>query len=457
MHQLPETFKSRMKQYLNKDYESFIKTYEQSHTQGLRVNTLKLTTDQFLSLSPFHLQVVPWTAEGFYYQEEDRPGKHPYHAAGLYYIQEPSAMAVTEVLDPQPGEKILDLSAAPGGKSTHIVTKMKDKGLLVANEIHPTRVKALSENLERFGAKHILVTNESPNHLAKIFPEYFDRILVDAPCSGEGMFRKNPEAIAEWSESHVQYCAIRQQDILDEAQKMLKPGGTLVYSTCTFAPEENEGTIARFIDKYPQFEIEPIPDTLAGLFKSGEPKWVENDDSSKLQFTLRLWPHHIQGEGHFIAKLRKKESTVEATFKPMKVKSLPEAVQYYRSFAKEHLSEVAEGIFHSFGDHLYLVPDGLPDLKGIKVERLGLHLGELKKKRFEPSHALAMALSKNHVRQFLPLNLEQAEKYLRGETLQVESNQTGWTLVTIDAYPLGWGKISNHQLKNHYPKGLRWK
>ena len=458
MIQLPIDFQNKMKTLLKESYDSFLHSYEKPHVHGLRANKLKTPLASFQKIVPFQLEPVPWTEEGFYYQAEDRPGKHPFHAAGLYYIQEPSAMAVAEVLDPQPGERILDLSAAPGGKSTHIASKLNNQGLLVSNEIHPTRVKALVENLERFGTKNALITNESPEKLSKVFPEYFDRVIVDAPCSGEGMFRKIPEAIEEWSIEHVQFCAIRQKGILDEAQKMLKPGGILVYSTCTFSPEENEGTIASFIKKYPEFEIETIPEKLATHFQIGNPEWVTVGDSiNELKSTVRLWPHHLAGEGHYIAKLRKKESTIDSKIKPLKVKADPEGVKYFRKFENEHLQISIDGHFHSFGDHLYLAPSELPDLKGVKIERLGWHLGELKKNRFEPSHAFALGLSKEEVKQTFELSLEQVEKYLKGESLLLDSPVNGWTLILYSGFPVGWGKISNGQLKNHYPKGLRWK
>jgi len=457
---LPTKFLERMQRQLEASYSEFLQSFEQSHTLGLRANTLKINLSAFQQLVPFSLTPIPWTTEGFYYTENDGPGKHPFHAAGLYYIQEPSAMAVTEVLDPQPGERILDLSAAPGGKSTHIATKINDQGLLVSNEIHPTRVKILAENMERFGITNAIITNESPERLAHLFPEYFDRILVDAPCSGEGMFRKNPDAINEWSEEHVLFCARRQEGILDEAQKMLKPGGILVYSTCTFAPEENEGTLSSFLQRYPQFEMEPIPETFSSQFDQGHPEWLDMTNKPQLTNSVRLWPHQIKGEGHFIAKLRKTDSTVNKKFKPMKYNPHIEAVKFFQTFQHENLTTSVAGSLHSFGDHLYHVPYELPDLKGIKVERLGWHLGELKKNRFEPSHALALGLKANDVLQSINLNeisTAFVEKYLQGESLQVNDNRPGWVLVTTHHFPLGWGKLSNGQLKNHYPKGLRWK
>lgn len=458
MTRLPEAFLVRMKNFLQTDYEEFIESYQWPQTHGLRINTLKIKADEFLKRSPFSLVKIPWTEQGFYFDENDRPGKHPYHAASLYYIQEPSAMAVVEVLDPKPGERILDISAAPGGKSTHILSRMNHAGLLLANEIHPKRVKALVENIERFGARNALITNESPSRLSGAFPQFFDRILVDAPCSGEGMFRKNGEAIAEWSEENIRSCAIRQDAILTEAEKMLKPDGILVYSTCTFAPEENEGTISRFIDKYPYFEIKPVPESLESLFEKGRPEWMDLDQNASIQQTLRLWPHRIRGEGHYIAKLQKKGEVSAAKVKDMIWKPLQEAYNYYQTFVKENLKKEFDGPFHSFGNHLYLVPQSLPDLKGLKVERLGFHLGELKKKRFEPGHALAMGLFADDVKRYIDLSDQPSliEAYLKGESFQVDSPDSGWTLVTVHRFPLGWGKISGGILKNHLPKGLRW-
>ena len=255
---LPQLFLDRMKQMLEEEYPAFLNSYEDARYQALRINPSKTDRNRFAEETSFHLQPVPWEANGFYYEKEDQPGKHPYHEAGVYYIQEPSAMAPAAYLDAQPGEKVLDLCAAPGGKSTQIAAAMQGKGLLVSNEIHPARAKILSENMERMGVKNVMVTNESPQTLAGMFTEYFDRIMVDAPCSGEGMFRKNEQACEEWSPENVQVCAARQQEILACAASMLRPGGRMVYSTCTFAPEENEGTISRFLEQHPQFHIVPV-------------------------------------------------------------------------------------------------------------------------------------------------------------------------------------------------------
>ncbi|QGG47071.1 RsmB/NOP family class I SAM-dependent RNA methyltransferase [Heliorestis convoluta] len=292
---LPEAFQKRLQSQLDeKSYQAFLESYNRSPAQALRLNPLKVKNHAtFQEKSPFHLKPVPWCSLGYYYHEEDRPGKHPYHAAGLYYIQEPSAMAVVEVLNPQEGERILDLCAAPGGKSTQIAGYLANEGLLIANEINYKRARILAENLERWGAKNVLITNENPDRLAQKFPEFFDKIVIDAPCSGEGMFRKLPEALSDWTENKVEQCSLMQKDILVQAATMLRPGGTIVYSTCTFSPAENEEQINHFLDQQPQFEALNIT----------TPAYFQRENNN-----LRLWPHQIEGEGHYIALLRKKEN-----------------------------------------------------------------------------------------------------------------------------------------------------
>ena len=268
---LPEQFCVRMKEMLGEEYAAFYASYDLPKYQALRINPLKTERDTFLQQAPFSLNRVPWTTNGYYYSGNDHPGRHPYHEAGVYYIQEPSAMAPAEYLMAEPGERILDLCAAPGGKSTQIACSMQGEGLIVCNEIHPARAKILSENIERMGVCNALVTNETPQKLSDNFREYFDRILVDAPCSGEGMFRKNEDACDEWSPENVENCAARQAEILDCAAEMLKPGGRLVYSTCTFAPAENEGSISRFLERHPEFSILPV-EKKDGMMP-GVPAW----------------------------------------------------------------------------------------------------------------------------------------------------------------------------------------
>lgn len=454
LNQLPQAFVQKMNELLEDEFHDFIKSYEQTPHLGLRVNTLKVAVEDFLNLSPFSLSPVAWTREGFYYDKNDKPGKHPYHEAGLYYIQEPSAMAAVEYLQPEPGEKVLDLCAAPGGKTTQIAAKMKQQGLLIANEVVPSRAKVLSQNVERMGITNCVVLNEKPERLADEFENFFDRVLVDAPCSGEGMFRKDPDVTREWSLAQVDACSRRQLHILDDASRMLRAGGRLVYSTCTFSPEENEQVVAEFVTKHPEFEIERV-DVLPG-FQSGRREWVQNGDSH-VERTIRIWPHRVKGEGHYIAVLRKTDGAeCWRAQKPFKSKLSRNQLQVYYAFASEHLNKTPEGNFQLFGEQLYLVPSDMPSLKGLKVIRPGLHLGALKKNRFEPAHSLALALRAEEIKRAVNFDPSEIIPYLKGESLNIDGEK-GWYVVQVDGYSIGWGKWANHVLKNHYPKGLRWK
>ncbi len=440
---LPAEFLRRMEALLGQEYPEFIASYEQERYYGLRVNTLKVSVPQFQKLAPFRLESVPWAPEGFYFRPEDEPGKHPYHAAGLYYIQEPSAMVAGSILDPQPGECILDLAAAPGGKTTHLATKMQGTGLLVANEINRTRAKVLSQNVERLGLRNCLVLNETPERLAQRFPEYFQRVLVDAPCSGEGMFRKDPAACAEWSQEHVLGCATRQTNILESAAYLVAPGGLLLYSTCTFAPQENEEVVARFLATHKNFQLEKIPYS---------PGFVPG----RLPQTVRLWPHRIKGEGHFIALFRKAAQPSNGQMRPIQQRIDQREIQPYLDFVSSYLTRPLCGEYAFFGPNLYLLPPECPDLAGLQVLRPGLQLGSIRKGHFVPAHALALTLTPDIVHNTVNYEAESTEvlTYLRGETLSVQG-KPGWYLVTVDGLSLGWGKLTGTTLKNHYPKGLR--
>ncbi|MBO8172895.1 MAG: RsmF rRNA methyltransferase first C-terminal domain-containing protein [Bacillaceae bacterium] len=451
---LPQAFVDKMKKLLGDDeYGSFRASLNGEKTVGLRVNRLKVSPGECHDLFPFPLEPVPFCPDGFYIDPDAQAGKHPFHQSGLYYMQEPSAMFPATVLAPQKHEKVLDLCAAPGGKATHLAALMADTGLLVANEIHPARVKALSENIERMGITNAVVTNETPEKLAERFPGFFDRILVDAPCSGEGMFRKDPEAMTYWSCDHVDRCSRQQSDILDAAYAMLNEGGTLVYSTCTFSPEENEQVMEAFIRKYPDMELLPVPKT-SGI-RDGVVRWSRHR-TEVLSRTARLWPHHLRGEGHFVALLKKNGSPPAVQLKPVKSSVRKQDLQLYREFEKDYLNVVIERPMITIRSRLYALPPDCPELKGLKVVRSGLHLGELKKNRFEPNHALAMALKREDVKHTLPLSLEDErwKKYLRGETIHTGDDR-GWLMVTIEGFPLGWGKEVKGTVKNFYPKGLR--
>lgn len=453
---LPVEFTDRMKKLLGDEYNDFEYCYDNDNYQGLRINSLKVGEEDYKRIrAMFGCETsVEWEENGFYYEPDTRPGKHPFHEMGLYYIQEPSAMSAAAILKPEPGARVLDLCAAPGGKSTQLASYLAQKGLLVANEINAARAKILSLNIERMGIKNAIVTNEDSGKMASRFPTFFHSILVDAPCSGEGMFRKNSEAIEEWSLDNVKLCAERQEEILDNAASMLLPGGTLVYSTCTFAEEENELSIQSFLDRHTEFEM---VDYAAPWF---EPAFYE------LKGAYRLWPHKLHGEGHFVAILRKSGTlnTEGKEYKDKASKLSKERLDLVKDFlnktvSKELTKEILEGKIVCFGEQLYIAPKEAPSMNGIRVLRNGLHIGEFKKNRFEPSHALALAMKKSDAINSVDISLENPASisYFRGESLVVPEGQNpkGWTLVCIEGYPAGWGKASNGMIKNHYPKGLR--
>lgn len=614
---LPEAFLERMQGMLGEEYAAFLESYGREHVQGLRLNPGKIgaagrsaaelagsvAAGQCAAevagngaagqcAAEVHgngkgghcmaelagagagcrdagfarLSRVPWAEDGYYYEAPDQPGKHPFHEAGVYYIQEPSAMAPVGLLDVRPGERILDLCAAPGGKSVQIAGKLGGSGMLFCNEIHPARAKILSENIERMGIGNACVLNETPERLAEAFPGYFDRVLVDAPCSGEGMFRKSPAAREEWSQENVMLCAGRQDGILDCAAGMLRSGGRLVYSTCTFAPEEDEGSVARFLQRHEEFRILPVEKERLGLEGcDGMPDVLDGADSLPgLDGALRLWPHRVRGEGHFAAVLEKDGAIREECRNPeynCAVKritadmakgtakgadtSLPEE---FLRFCAENLrlpeyasdrdqapdlaeageravcglsaggqaserkaqppesktqppqsgrmdgekppttekrmakgkagagtraavdpgtEEVLLGLgratgftgavkYMRFGDNLYLIPADMPSFRGLKVLRPGLHLGEVKKNRFEPSHALALALRPAWAAHVWNLDSDGPEivGYLRGQTFPAEGEK-GWYLICVDGFGTGWGKLAGGIMKNHYPRGLR--
>ena len=427
---LPEAFLDRMKHQLDDEYEDFLRSLERPRAVALRFNPLKGTAPEL----PFVQQPVPWEPEGFYYDPASRPGLHVYHEAGVYYLQEASAMAPVALLDPQPGERVCDLCSAPGGKTTQIAGRMLGKGFLLCNEWSPKRAKILSQNIERMGVANALVTNEDTSVLAKRFAGSFDKVLIDAPCSGEGMFRKEEAAVTDWSIETVQMCARRQAEILHNGAQLVRPGGRLVYSTCTFAPEEDELAVAAFLENHPEFEPEIIK----------APWFVPGENGSH-----RLWPHKLLGEGHFAAVLRKKGDK-EAEFTPVSGGKLPKE---WVQFAKDLQIELPAGQAVMFGDTLYWAPEGMPDIARLRVLRAGLELGTVKKGRFEPSHALALWLKTcANVQNYEPDSAEMA-KYIHGDV--VPSSIRGWCLVTAGGYSIGWGKGDGNVLKNHYPKGLR--
>ena len=449
-----------MKDFLGNEWDDFLYSYDNNRFQALRFNTLKVQSPEermriLKTLKISSDKRVSWANAAYYFDENVRPGKHPYHEMGLYYIQEPSAMSAAALLAPKPGMRVLDLCAAPGGKSTQLATYLGDSGLLVSNEINTQRSRILSQNIERMGIKNAIVTNEDSFVLASHFPGFFNAIQVDAPCSGEGMFRKLPEAIEQWSMENVAICAARQKEILDNAAVMLKPGGVIVYSTCTFSKEENEDVIEYFLERYPDFTLEEME---------------------------RFWPHKVDGEGHFVAKLVRRgcvDTDLKADRKTQKNKNsknrknetkpalTKENMKLLSEFLDETISEdMAAWIKNSrlvmFGEQLYRLPDMEVDIKGLKVQRAGLHIGEFKKQRFEPSHSLALALKLNDAKNVVKLTCDNPQTigFFNGQSVMLSDEQAaeckkGWALVCVDGYPAGWGKVNGAQVKNHYPKGLR--
>ncbi|AGA57607.1 tRNA/rRNA cytosine-C5-methylase [Thermobacillus composti KWC4] len=516
---LPELFVARMRTLLGDEFDDWLASYAAPRRYGLRVNTLKTDGESYRMRSPLSagLKPVPWAEAGYYYSEEDRPGKHPHYHAGLYYIQEPSAMAPAELLNVQPGHRVLDLCAAPGGKSSQIAAKLKGHGLLVANDNARERTKALARNLELAGVRNAVVLNEEPERLVPVFRAFFDRILVDAPCSGEGMFRKDESMIADWLRHPAAHWTSMQREILRHAAEMLAPGGVLVYSTCTFSPEENEERIAELLAERPDFEVVPVPP--AHGWAPGRPDWVslegiEHRHVEAVAGTVRLWPHRIEGEGHYAAVLRRQggdspglnvgvapqdPAETSGSGKPdrPRLKTRPNAgrrgnggkagkrghamsgqeadpTEVWRSFRAEVLPGLGDlpGRLIAVGEKLYAQPAGVPDLSGLRVVRHGWLLGEARRGRFAPSQALAMGLAAEDAARRVEYGADEPEalKYLKGETLPLEPerlnlrpvedgrqpDEAGYALVCIDGYPVGWGKLRDGLLINERAPGWRW-
>ena len=433
----------------------YLDSFEKPKFTGLRVNTSKISVEEFLRISPFKLRRVPWTENGFYYTEEDSPTHHPYYYAGLYYIQEPSAMAPAAVLPVERGERVLDLCAAPGGKATELGAKLNHTGLLVANDASASRTKALLKNLEVFGIPNLLVTSEMGDRLDRYFHEYFDKILIDAPCSGEGMFRKQAHMIPAWEKQGPEVFANMQREILRQAAELLKPGGTMLYSTCTFSKLENEGSIDGFLAEHPEFTLEEIPRQEG--FCSGMPELVGS--RFPLERCVRLFPHKIDGEGHFLALLKKAGEKIpgapEPAGRPGRIPAELEAFLQDVSMPMELSRIVVKDT------KVFLMPEGVGRCPGLRFLRSGLYLGELLKKRFEPSQAFAMALKKEEYASVIDLSAadDRVIRYLKGETLEIEDGESsrpeGWQLVCVDGYPLGWGKLIRGTLRNKYFSGWR--
>lgn len=461
---LPAAFEDKMKSLLEEEFDDYIACYEEPRYYGLRVNTKKISVEEFKKICPFEIWPIPWIENGFYYDGDSiSPAKHPYYFAGLYYLQEPSAMTPANRLPVEPGDRVLDVCAAPGGKATELGAKLCGRGVLIANDISNSRAKGLLKNLEVFGIGNMLTVSEEPGKLIEYFPEYFDKILIDAPCSGEGMFRKDKKMVKAWEEHGPEFFSKLQRSIIMQAADMLRPGGMLLYSTCTFDALENEGTIEYLLEQHPEFIIKEMR-SYEG-FESGKPE-VSASGREDLQKTVRIFPHKMHGEGHYLALLQKGEGkerlkasaqrkgTVKLSTELAEFLQLVDPAMVGGRWDAEH--------FDIHGERVYYMPEDLPAMKGVRFLRTGLLVGELKKNRFEPSQALAMCIRKEDYPYTisLPVEDERVVKYLKGETLDVsdvtDHKAKGWYLFCVDDYPLGWGKLSAGTLKNKYLPGWRW-
>ena len=440
---LPSKFIDEMKEMLGDEFDDFLASYDEDYYRGIRCNTLKITPSEFEKKVPFVSEKVDWVQNGYYTSEDEQPAKHPYYFAGLYYIQEPSAMMPASQLPVEPGDRVLDLCAAPGGKTTELGAKLKGEGVLVSNDISASRAKALVKNVELFGIKNAVVVSESPDKLAERLEGYFDKILVDAPCSGEGMFRKVHSIAKNWEQYGSQYYADIQRTVLPSAVKMLKPGGMMIYSTCTFSKLEDEDSISFILENNPDMEL------------------IESH---------KLFPHKIKGEGHFVALLHKKDTAtalaVESSAKDGKEKGTINKYDTKVRSKYKKISDEAFDFFESIGfkidvsrlwvneDRINMLPEDVPDLSRLRVLRTGLFLGEMKKGRFEPSQSLALALKSEEYPNVLDLKLDddRVVRYLKCESIDVEDGEVndGYCLVAVDGYPLGWGKVDKGRFKNKY-------
>ena len=464
---LPEKFREEMKSMLKDEYDAFLESYEDDYYRGMRCNTLKISPSVFEDKAPFISERVKWTDNGYYTNEDDQPAKHPYYFAGLYYIQEPSAMLPAALLPVEPGDKVLDLCAAPGGKTTELGAKLKGEGLLVSNDISASRAKALVKNIELFGIKNAVVISEAPEKLAERFEGYFDKILVDAPCSGEGMFRKVHSIAKNWEQYGSQYYADIQRTVLPSAVKMLRAGGMMVYSTCTFSKLEDEDSLQFIFDNFPEMELVSAID-----FDNERYFGFSHGLTEDTKNAIRLFPHRIKGEGHFVALLRKKTGTNEKSAVDVTPKAPVVNTEQGNKYDKQtrskykKVSEEAFDFLEEIGfkipcsrlwvneEKIFMLPDNCPDFNKLRVLRTGLFLGEMKKGRFEPSESLALSLRKDEYPNVLELSSddERVIRYLKCESIDIEDGEVsdGYCLVTVDGFPLGWGKVDKGRFKNKY-------
>ncbi len=479
---LPESFLQEMKDCLHDEYDEFFRAFSEDVSRpALRINPMKTSLTDLTETAGFKLEPVPWIENGYFYDENDQPSRHPAYAAGLYYIQEASAMTPASRLRVLPGDRVLDLCAAPGGKATALAAALRGEGLLMANDINKARARALLRNLELFGSANIFVTSKAPHKLAGRLADYFDKIMVDAPCSGEGMFRKNPAVATAWCQKGPDYFSKLQKDIILHAADMLKPGGKMLYSTCTFSPLENEAVISHLLKNRPEMSLIPMEDYEG--FGPGLDSFRGETFDPSCHLCRRIWPHRMPGEGHFLALLKKEDRTSPAPYSDTgrekkslkkkgkskkgptnwwqaKKKLLPEDRKSLESFFSKMDFDPDPDRIDIRADKVYYIPADPPLQDGINFLRNGLYLGCLKKKRFEPSQPLALYLRED--RYPFSYDLEGREdlaiRYLKGEDLRLDDppTQTGnWFLVTFHRHPLGFAKLTGNVLKNKYPPGWR--
>lgn len=463
--ELPQKFCDEMKRILGDEYEDYIASMQEKRKYGLRVNTSKISVEEFLERCPFEVTPIPYVDNGFYYEEGVQPAKHPYYFAGLYYLQDPSAMTPASRLPVEKGDVVLDLCAAPGGKATELAAKLDGTGLLIANDISSKRAKALLKNIELFGVENSFIVTEYPAKLKEYFTGFFDKILIDAPCSGEGMFRKEPSMVKAWEQNGPEFYSKLQREILEQALPMLKDGGMLLYSTCTFAPIEDEGSVEYLLSLDDNLKLVEM-EGYSGFVK-GDPEFI-GSSNRELEKCVRIFPHKLDGEGHFLALFQREDSEFGNAV------SFVEKRNGLKGGEKELFESFSENLNRCFENDrienkngmLYYMPEKLPKMRGLRFLRNGLFLGEIKKKRFEPSQSLAMALKERDYKKIVSLSSEDERvfRYLKGETLVLteqdvkdssEKKNAGWYLVCVDGYPLGWGKLAGLTLKNKYHAGWR--
>ena len=451
MKQLPIEFQQRMKTLLGDEYNDFLKSYEEKPVRAFRVNTDKISLEDFQKLNIFSNEKIPYVENGFYF-DYDGIGNHPYHHAGMFYIQEPAAMVPVESIDINPDWNVLDLCAAPGGKSSQIKNKLGEKGVLVSNEIVPSRCKILTGNMERMGFKNVVTTCMHPQKLMKEFPDTFNMIMVDAPCSGEGMFRKEEIAIDEWTPENVLMCSERQAEILDCAVKMLKAGGYIVYSTCTFSLEENEMTVDAFLQRHSDFELIPATEKVNENTSDGIN--FEGCNCENMHYARRCYPHKTKGEGQFVAVLHNtNECYADLSKLDIKKEKIDKTLKSF--FDDTLVSYKEENVLMYNGNPVYFTPD-FPVRKGCAFS-CGVTIGEIRKNYIQPHHQFFMAMGNDFKRKInLTADSDEIKKYLHGEEFQTDC-ENGWAVVLVDGCTVGGVKVSNGRAKNHYPKGLRTK